>query len=152
MTCPGHGINIGPYINALTPEGHCHYCRLPIGTFTPPDITSTPFAPPLQPVTSVSGVVGPKVGPVPPHSSFNESGVTRNAEGHIIGIEWGKLGPESSHLLQWKDRALGPGHPLATSMDPRAFIPGVPSRGNDKPVLPLPSPKPSPSSLSTDPA
>lgn len=145
----GHGINIGPYVNALTPEGHCHYCRLPFGIFTPPDISSTPFAPrSLQPVftsDSVSGVVGS----MPPPRNFNESGVTRNAEGHIIGIEWGKLGPESSHLLQWKDRAIGPGHPLATSMDPRAFIPGLPSR--DKPVRPLPSPNPNPSSPLSDP-
>ena len=52
-----------------------------------------------------------------------EDGVQRNAEGHIIGIHWGALSAPNLYLLEWKDRAIGPGHPLASHIDPRSFIP-----------------------------
>lgn len=143
MTCPGHGINIGPYVNALTPDGHCHYCRLPLGTFTPPDVSSTPFAPRLiSSVATSASAAGSLSSASTTPRDIREPGVTRNALGHIIGISWDQLGPESAHLLAWKDRPLGPGHPLATSMDPRSFIPGMPRKEIEPPRPTLPSPQP----------
>ena len=47
----------------------------------------------------------------------------RNSSGHISGILWGELRGANAHLLSFKDRAIGPGHPLAEGMNPRSFIP-----------------------------
>jgi hypothetical protein len=107
MTCPGHGINLGPYMGRPVPPGHCVYCELPYGTFTPP--------PPPHPAAKG----------LPPGTSGG--GVMRNETGHIVGVIYSELTPENAWLAEWKDKPLGPGHPLASHIDPRCFIPGVAS-------------------------
>lgn len=101
--CSGHGVP-SPAPPPDYPPGHCTYCGGRVSPFVAPP---PPFAPPAP------GVVEP--------------GVQRSTDGHIIGIVWDDLpssGPAAA-LRAWKDRPLGPGHPLASHIDPRCFIPSA---------------------------
>jgi hypothetical protein len=118
-TCAGHGVPI-PKSPPGLPADVCALCRLPF----PP-----PFVPP--PANAPAGFT----------PGAYVDGVCRGANGHIQGIIWDQLRGDSAHLACWKDRAIGPGHPLAQGMDPRSFIPGVPTRDKPSPV-PRPHPEP----------
>ena len=126
MTCPGHGTAMPPRPDFF-PVDTCVQCHL---KFPPP------FVPPPPrdcPTNFIAGAL--------------QDGVVRNASGHIVGITWGELKGPNAHLLNFKDRAIGPGHPLAEGMDPRCFIPSVarapsPPRPTLPPRLLAPSPPP----------
>jgi hypothetical protein len=119
-TCAGHGVAMPDRPPGL-PSDVCALCRLPF----PP-----PFVPPAAKDAPVGFIPGAYV-----------DGVCRGTDGHITGIIWDQLRGATAHLAMWKDRAIGPGHPLAEGMDPRCFIPGVPAP--DKPS-PVPKPYPEP--------
>ena len=59
----------------------------------------------------------------------DDGGVERDRDGHIIAVRWDQLSEGNAWLRAWKDRPIGPGHPLATHIDPRAFIPSSASGG-----------------------
>jgi hypothetical protein len=113
--CGGHGVPV-PHAPPGYPPHHCTYCGLKIRPFVAP--------PP----------------PVPPPQGFiagaYEGGVQRDAAGHITGIVWGELSSANAWLHEWKDRAIGPGHPLASGMDPRGFIPSAARDRTSVPGLP----------------
>lgn len=101
--CSGHGVP-SPAPPPSYPKGHCTYCGGRV----------TPFVAPPPPIPR------PAPGEIEP-------GVQRSSDGHIIGIVWGDLpttGPTAC-LRAWKDRPIGPGHPLASHIDPRSFIPSA---------------------------
>jgi hypothetical protein len=104
MTCAGHGTAMPPR-PSFYPDGTCWQCHKKY----PP-----PFVPPPPKDCPANFVPG-----------ATQDGVTRNASGHIIGITWGELKGANAHLINFKDRAIGPGHPLAEGMDPRSFIPSA---------------------------
>ena len=113
MTCAGHGVAMPPRPQ-FCPENTCWYCHLPF----PP-----PFVPPPPKDCPQNFTPGAYV-----------DGVMRNSSGHISGILWGELRGANAHLLSFKDRAIGPGHPLAEGMNPRSFIPCVAGPPTPRPL------------------
>lgn len=108
--CAGHGVAMPVTPNLPVPPGHCPLCRLEYGTYNP-GVSPT----------------------APKNFKRYEDGVMRDANGFISGIIYAELKGNNSYLAEWKDRPIGPGHPLAEGMDPRSFIPSTPNRS---PVLP----------------